>query len=773
MKELYQEKDRGISQKDSSCSTCGKAIEECPGHFGHVDLHLPVYHWGYFKNVVQIMQCICKSCARLLLKPDVIAKFTLQSRKNANDYLKKKAMLKKVNEMCKKVRVCPHCQSLNGVVKKLAPMKIIHEKFRGAKKDDSARQKYMNQYNSLVQHAPDVSSQLPSNPVELIYPAEVLKLFNSMDPQDVCVLCMDEQYSHPRDLIITRLPVAPNCVRPSVFSDLKKPGSNEDDISNITALIIFLNNLVAHRGDNTRIGNLYQAYEIMQLHVALLINSEISLPPELNLARKSYVGFVQRLKGKQGRFRGNLSGKRVDFSSRTVISPDPNLKIDQVGVPEEVAKTLTYPERVTAHNIELMRQLVLNGPDVHPGAVYLEQKITPGIKKSIRHLYKRKHELSQNLREGDLIERHLMDGDTVLFNRQPSLHKMSIMAHRALVLPWRTFRFNECVCGPYNADFDGDEMNLHLPQTEEARAEARTLMAVSNNLVTPRSGSLIIGATQDFITGSYMLTRKSEFFDKSSACSLLMSISESAHVELPPPAIMKPMQLWTGKQLFSLVMRPSQRCQVRVNLLANKCKDQSCRYKDELCSSDNYVHVRNSELLCGVVDKSIIGAGSRKNIFYTLLKDYGKEEAAEAMWRVSRMSTQYLMMHGFSIGIGDLSPSTSLLAMKEDLLRKGNAKCAEYIDQLEAGQLETSPGCNAEETLEQMILSVLSNIRESAGKGCIEELQRHNSALIMAVSGSKGSTINISQMIACVGQQAISGKRVPDGFTNRSLPHYQ
>ncbi|KAF2353837.1 RNA polymerase alpha subunit [Trinorchestia longiramus] len=763
----------GISQKDCECSTCGQTIEDCPGHFGHVDLNLPVYHWGYFKNVVQILQCICKTCSRVLLKTEDILKFTVQAQKNGNDYLKKKALLKKVIELCKKVKVCSRCKSLNGVVKKQAPMKIIHEKFRGAKKDDSARLSYMHQYDPLTEYAPDMASQLPSNPIEVLYPYEVLKIFNEMNPGDLAVLCMDPQFSHPRDLIITRIPVAPNCVRPSVFSDLKKPGSNEDDISNIMSLIIFLNTLVTHRCNVARLSSLYDAYEILQLHVALLINSEINLPPELNMSRKSYVGFVQRLKGKQGRFRGNLSGKRVDFSSRTVISPDPNLKIDQVGVPEEVAKILTYPERVTAHNIELMRKLIINGPNIHPGAVYLEHKSTPGVKKSIRHLRKKKHELAQNLREGDLIERHLMDGDTVLFNRQPSLHKMSIMAHRAKVLPWRTFRFNECVCGPYNADFDGDEMNLHLPQTEEARAEARTLMAVSNNLVTPRSGALIIGSTQDFITGSYMMTRKSEFFDESSACTLLMSISESAAVQLPPPAIIKPMRLWTGKQLFSLVMRPNPSCQVRVNLIANKCKNQSCPHKDELCPADNFVHVRNSELLSGIADKSIVGAGSRKNILYTLLKDYGKEETAEVMWRIARMSIQYLLLHGFSIGIGDLSPSASLLRMKQNLLDEGNTTCNRYIEQLESGQLETSPGCNGEETLEQVILSVLSKIRDSAGKGCIEELHQHNSALIMAVSGSKGSIINISQMIACVGQQAISGKRVPNGFTNRSLPHYR
>jgi DNA-directed RNA polymerase III subunit RPC1 len=196
------------------------------------------------------------------------------------------------------------------------------------------------------------------------------------------------------------------------------------------------------------------------------------LQGNLNKIKK---GFCQRLKGKQGRFRGNLSGKRVDFSGRTVISPDPNLRIDQVGVPERVCKILTYPERVTRFNIEELRKNVLNGPDIHPGAQYITSKRT-GQKRFLK--YGNISQTAARLEIGDIVERHLMDGDVVLFNRQPSLHKLSIMSHYVKVRPWRTFRFNECVCAPYNADFDGDEMNLHVPQTEEARAEAVELMGV-------------------------------------------------------------------------------------------------------------------------------------------------------------------------------------------------------------------------------------------------------------------------------------------------------
>ncbi|ROT82447.1 putative DNA-directed RNA polymerase III subunit RPC1 [Penaeus vannamei] len=456
----------GTSQKDVTCETCGKNLSDCIGHYGYLDLARPVFHVGYFKNTIHILQNICKFCAHVLLKPKDKLALSLE-------------------------------------------------------------------YNK------ELEAQLASNVVEFLNPSQVLDLFERIPLSDLPLLCMDQQFSHPKDLILTRLLVPPNCIRPSVISELKS-GTNEDDITVMLTEIIFLNNLINKRSSG-KVQSIQDSWEHLQLHVAFLMNSEISVPHDLNMARKSTRGFVQRLKGKQGRFRGNLSGKRVDFSSRTVISPDPNLRINEVGVPVEVAKQLSYPEKVTSHNINLMRQLVRNGPDVHPGALFVEPKSTPGIKKSMRYVHRER--MANELKQGDIIERHLMDGDIVLYNRQPSLHKMSIMSHRVRVLPWRTFRFNECVCTPYNADFDGDEMNLHVPQTEEARAEALVLMGVTSNLVTPRHGALIIGATQDFITGSYLLTQKDQFFDKEHTCALVASIlagKESDYkVDLPPPAIMK------------------------------------------------------------------------------------------------------------------------------------------------------------------------------------------------------------------------------------------
>lgn len=257
-----------------------------------------------------------------------------------------------------------------------------------------------------------------------------------------------------------------------------------------------------------------ETWDYLQIQCALYINSETSGIP-LNMAPKKPARcFYQRLKGKQGRFRSNLSGKRVNFSARTVISPDPNLRIDEVAVPRHVAMIMTFPEVVTRANIDYMRQLIINGPNQWPGAKFYQANKPGSIKKFLK--FANRKDVAKYLKPGDKVERHLKDGDVVLFNRQPSLHKVSMMAHYAVVKPHRTFRFNECVCNPYNADFDGDEMNLHLPQTQEARAEAEALMGIKANLATPRSGEPLIAAIQDFITGAYLLSHK----DVSSICWL-------------------------------------------------------------------------------------------------------------------------------------------------------------------------------------------------------------------------------------------------------------
>ncbi|KAF3423619.1 hypothetical protein E2986_12478 [Frieseomelitta varia] len=768
------DKRMGTCNNTTNCASCGKTLSECIGHFGYIDLELPVFHVGYFKCIIGILQTICKNCSHVLLskadKRNYLAKVL-----NPNlGYLVRKALRKQILDKTKKVTVCQHCGALNGNVKKSSLLKIVHEKYKAKKKIDTIVQEKLAEYSNVLEDNKALEGILQSGLVNILNPLEVQSILEKIPESDIPLLMMNTECALPKDLILTRIPVPPICIRPSVVSDIKA-GTTEDHLTMKLSEI-------KHRQSGAKVQMYSEDWEFLQLHCALYINSEMSGIPANMQPKKSGRGLVQRLKGKQGRFRGNLSGKRVDFSSRTVISPDPNLRIEQVGVPIHVAKILTYPEKVNPSNIELMRKLVRNGPDIHPGANFVQQGKTQ-FKKFLR--YGNRQKIAEDLQYGDIVERHLRDDDVVLFNRQPSLHKLSIMAHKAKVLEHRTFRFNECVCTPYNADFDGDEMNLHLPQTEEARAEALILMGNKSNLVTPRNGELLIAATQDFITGGYLLTQKDMFLNKAQANALagclLAGPDIAMSINLPQPAILKPTMLWTGKQIFSLILKPNNTCNIKANL---KTKGRAYTANEELCINDSCaiivkvmqiadVIIRNSELLAGTMDKSTLGSGSKQNIFYILLRDWGEDIATTAMWRLARLASFFLMNRGFSIGIGDVTPGQTLLKAKEELLNAGYSKCTEYIRQMEEGRLICQPGCSEEETLEAMILKELSVIRDHAGKACLKELHPSNSPLIMALSGSKGSFINISQMIACVGQQAISGHRVPNGFEDRALPHFE
>jgi len=761
----------GTSQKDLNCTTCGKGLSDCVGHFGYVDLELPVYHVGYFRMIIQVLQSICKTCSRVLLKPADKIMYR-EKLKNPNmPYLTKKATRKKILEKMKKVTACFSCGDLNGVVKKCGLLKISHERYRSVKKSSTVIDEKLAEYDELREKNSEIEGMLASALIHVFNPLEVLNLFGNIVDEDLPYLLMDKSCSTPKDMIVTRVAVPPLCIRPSVASDLKS-GTNEDDVTMKITEIVFLNDvIVKHRQSGATAKMLQDDWDYLQLQCALHINSQLSGIPADKAPKKFTRGFVQRLKGKQGRFRGNLSGKRVDFSSRTVISPDPNLRIEQVGVPVLVAKILTYPEKVTKTNMKLMKQLVINGANNHPGANYIKEGIT-GNKKFL--MYGNREKTAAGLKIGDTVERHMMDGDPVLFNRQPSLHRISIMCHKAKILEGRTFRFNECVCTPYNADFDGDEMNLHLPQTEEARAEALILMGNKSNLVTPRNGELMIAATQDFITGGYLLTQKDCFFDRGKVCQIICQIlagdESNMKIDLPPPCIIKPVALWSGKQVFSLMLKPNKTCGIDVNL---ETKGKAYSKDEEFCINDSYLIIRNSELLAGSMDKSTMGSGSKSNVFYVLLRDFGEDAACVAMWRLSRVASWFLMNRGFSIGIGDVTPSPSLLKLKENLVETGYQKCDEYIKQLQAGTLPCQAGCSEEETLEANILHELSTIRDKAGKASLTALHKSNAPLVMALCGSKGSFINISQMIACVGQQALSGKRIPDGFEDRSLPHFE
>ena len=596
-------------------------------------------------------------------------------RKKDLDSLSKASIFKKVLDKCKKAKHCPHCHKANGTVKKISAvptLKIVHEKFKGRHLEDEIDE-LMDKLQNAIKINPNIVPALNNGAYDDLLPTTVLKLFESITDEDCEIMWIDPLIGRPEHLILQNILVPPVPIRPSVAMD-SGGGSNEDDLTVKLQEILEINaalQLALIKGPVTK--TIIEEWDFLQMQVAQYINGEM---PGLQrpIGAKPIRGLCQRLKGKQGRFRGNLSGKRVDFSARTVISPDPNLRVDQVGVPVHVAKIMTYPERVSRYNIEKLRVRVRNGPDIHPGANQIRMGGKNGFVKSLA--FGDRDRAATMLKIGDVVERHMEDGDVVLFNRQPSLHKVSIMAHHVKVMDWRTFRFNICACAPYNADFDGDEMNIHLPQTEEARAEASMLMGVHHNLITGRNGEPLVAASQDFLSATYMLTQKDRFYSKEMFCTLVSYFGNAEeHIDIPSPAIIKPIPLWTGKQVFTTLVRPNRNSKTNVNFEMKEKNYMSDLNMKHFCPRDGWVAFRNGELISGNIAKKTIGDGSKTGLLYVLLRDCGEYYAANLLDRLSRLCSRFMgHFNGLSIGISDVTPSEELQKMKHDILSYGYDK---------------------------------------------------------------------------------------------------
>ncbi|HRR88343.1 MAG TPA: DNA-directed RNA polymerase subunit A', partial [Methanoculleus sp.] len=432
-----------------------------------------------------------------------------------------------------------------------------------------------------------------------------------------------------------------------------------------------------------------------------------------------------------------------------------------------IANEMTIPVRVTPFNIEEMRHYVLNGP-VRPtirspcGANYVIRPDNRRIRLSEVNL----ETVTEMLEPGWTVERQIKDGDIVLFNRQPSLHRMSIMAHRVVVMDGKTFRLNPAVCPPYNADFDGDEMNLHIPQTEEARAEAEILIAVQANILSPRTGGPIIGGIHDHISGIFLLTHKIRHFDRAMTLYLTRNLPID---HLPEPAAKDGdgNPLWTNKQVFSLILPDD----LNMIFRASSCQNcETCR--QERCENDAYVRIVDGNLLSGTIDKKAIGAFDGQ-ILHRIIRQHGMKRAARFIDDVTKLSIQAIMLEGFSFGIDDEDLSRTEYGQIEEVLNNAITDVERRIRIYNEGQLEPMPGRTLEETLEMQIMQVLGKARDRTGEIAGQRLGMDNSAVVMAVSGARGSMLNLTQMAGCLGQQSVRGERIMRGYEDRTLPHFR
>ncbi|HKX80782.1 MAG TPA: DNA-directed RNA polymerase subunit A' [Nitrososphaera sp.] len=716
----------GTLEPGQKCATCGNTSAKCPGHFGHIELAEPVLHIAFVDDIHKLLLITCRSCNRIKLDPEDLAKYkAVRDSKAAYAVITLENIKDEIIERSKKVKDCPHCGK--------------------------------DQYD-LIFTKPTIFVEKTDAGENRLLPITIRERLSHIPDDDLTLLGYDPRTARPEWFVLQVLPVPPVTVRPSII--LETGIRSEDDLTHKLVDIIRVNQrLKESKEAGTPPLIVQDLVDLLQYHVTTYFDNEVSgIPQAHHRSGRPLKTLTQRLKGKEGRFRGSLSGKRVDFSSRTVISPDPNLRISDVGVPTDVAKKLTIPETVSQWNMERLKSLVMNGPLTYPGANYI---IRPdGVKIRLDYVTDRKA-IAESLAPAYVVERHLADGDIVIFNRQPSLHRMSIMAHTVRVLPYRTFRLHPAVCPPYNADFDGDEMNLHVPQSEEARAEATLLMRVQDQLISPRYGGPIIGGIRDFITGAFMLTKDGSTLTKDELANLAMIGGYNGPLPEPELTGKGVEKLYSGRQLFSLFLPKD------FNFIITSKWNKASK------GEGKDVVIKNGQLLSGVIDKASIGAEEPDSVLHRIAKDYGNEAARKFLDSVLTMLKTYITHRGFTYGYSDLWLSQETRQEISDIIQKTYEKVYELIQQYNDGTLPLTRGLSAEEALELYVVNELSRARDRAGRTADRAFPDDNSGVIMASTGARGSTLNIGQMTAALGQQSIRGKRIQKGYHNRALSHFK
>ena len=720
----------GVLDPGMICPTDGLDYVQTPGYFGHINLSRPVYYIQYLSTIMKICRCVCIKCSKLLIDKE---KYNYLLKSNAE------TRWNKVFSLASKKHRCGEdsqngCGCLQPKIRKEGLATIIAEW--------NDKEEEFNNY--------DFKKEDTKMTMKII-PEMMLKIFKKISDEDVNFMGFSPIWSRPEWMICQVLAVPPPQVRPSIKHDAQQ--RSEDDLTHIIINIIKANKMLQEKIEQNSASNVIDDWTtVLQYYIATLVDNKI--PGVAAVAQRSgrpLKAIKERLNGKSGRVRGNLMGKRVDFSARSVITPDPNLSISQLGVPLKVAKNLTKPVVVTSKNINYLRKLILNGPDEHPGAKIYERKNGDCI--SLRYVDRD----SINLELGDIVHRHMIDGDAILFNRQPTLHRMSMMCHIVKVMyKGDTFRMNVADTKPYNADFDGDEMNLHMPQDDESEIELKTLAAVKYQIISPANNKSIVGIFQDSLLSSYLFTREAINFNSRTAMNLM------AHLKtIDLKKINFDEQSHSSFSLLSQII-PN---------ISLKYKTKQYSETEDYSKSNNVLEINKGTIKRGHIEKSILGDTTR-GLIHRIYNDYDVDAACDFINNLQDMVTEYMKVHGYSVGISDLIADKETNDKINETINKKKVEVKSLIDETHLGIFENKTGRSNLEEFETRINNILNKASFEAGKLGRQNLDSTNRFVIMVNAGSKGSDLNISQMISCLGQQNVDGKRIPYGFEDRTLPHY-
>jgi len=732
----------GTIEPGQRCQTCGNLVSNCMGHFGHIELARPVIHVGYAKKVLKVLRSICPECSRLMLTEDEKDKFRQEQIKHRKIFFEGDEEASKiVFKRARKAKSCPYCSAKK--------KKIIIEKpttFYEEEEGKGSRR---------------------------ITPIEILERLKKMSDVDLRILGISPENARLEWVIFTVLPIPPVCARPSITLD--SGIRSEDDLTHKLVDVIRINQRLRENIDAGAPHLIVEdLWELLQYHITTYFDNQVSgIPPARHRSGRALRTLTQRLKGKEGRFRSNLSGKRVDFSARSVISPNPYISINEVGVPIEIAKILTIPTNVNDWNIEELKQMVLNGPSHHPGSNYIIRNDRRRI--DLRYVKNRKI-IADMLAPGFTVERHLSDGDLVLFNRQPSLHRMSIMSHEVKIMDGRTFRLNLTVCPPYNADFDGDEMNLHVPQSEEARTEAEFLLKVQEHILSPRLGAPILGGIQDFISSVFQFTSKDSLYTKKEALNLfyigdIFDNNPEFRLEQLDPITSDPEPLYSGKDIFSSLFPDDLNLKVKSKFCkkCDVCEEENCAY-------DAYVVIKNGRLIAGTIDENSFGDMKPNSILARIIKDHGNARGRQFLDSATKMLLYVIRKNGMTMGLDEVYVHGHAYENIEKILKDANDESEKLIKAFlenDTTILKRAPGRSMRETLELRIRQLLAEARKQAEESAADFIGDEAHSVIMTKSGARGNILNLGQMSAVVGQQAIRGERINRGYNSRTLPHFK
>ena len=750
----------GVLDHGKICPTDGLDNRFCPGYFGHIQLAAPCLHIQFLNHITRTLKSVCWRCSKCLIN--------IEAPEYKRVLSKKKGIHRStyIQVETKNVKRCGEknddgCGALqpNNIKKDSGSIGRICAEWKVTSKDLDARDK------KIIWNAEDV-----------------LKILKRISPEDSEAMGFNRYWCRPDWMVCTVLPVPPPSVRPSVRNDSNT--RMEDDLTHKLCDIVKTNRILKQKIEGAAPKNVVDEWaQLLQYHIATLIdNAQPGVPPAQQRSGRPLKSIRERLRSKEGRVRGNLMGKRVDFSARSVITPDPNIDIDELGVPKKIAKNLTIPERVTQYNLKFLTGLVtkVNAYDEWPGAKSVK-RVADGQIISLKHI----DTVSLQLEIGDIVNRHLLDGDIVLFNRQPSLHRMSMMGHRVRVMDYSTFRLNVSVTTPYNADFDGDEMNMHVPQSVQSSVEIRDLALVTTQIISPAQNKPIISFVQDTLLGSYIFTQYSQYFTEEEFDDILVSTRLYDGLK-PNPDLTKGTEftklpnwfpkdkyyylfkedklicdLWSGRSIFSICLSP-------VNLQKPNSNYDDCI---ECEKHQNMVKIVEGKLVSGIMDNHILG-GKDGGLIHTTFNDYGKQQTKYLLDGVQNIITKFMVQSSFSIGIGDLVARRNAMIEMETVIKDKKRRVIEIIEQVHNGVLENNSGKPLSDEFEIQVNKHLNQAVGEAGKIAITQLPSSNRMINIVKSGSKGSVINIGQMIALVGQQNVDGKRIPYGFTDRTLPHF-